>query len=646
MNRTHCWNVLAAALSVGASSVFGQTLPGQFRSQLAETLLKSDVTVEQIRQFIDRRIPALPQPKSAVEWTSTATRLRSRILSDVVFRGWPDEWIQSPMSIETIGAPIPGKGYTLQKLRIGIVPGMVTTAILYRPAAAVPGKAPAVLHLHGHVGAPGKSVEYKQKIAISQARQGFVALNMEWLGYGELMGPGSSHYFGSHLDLAGVNSLGLFYLAMRRGLDYLESLSFVDAKRLGVTGLSGGGWQSIVLAALDERVAAVAPNAGYSSMRSRIERVEDIGDYEQNATDLLLHADYPHLTALLAPRPSLLIYNAEDDCCFKAPLVKKDVYDAVRPIFALFDRPGNFLWHENTEPGDHNYHLDNRRQAYRFFARALDLAGTADETSTEGEIKSYDELTVGLPTGNLSILDLARKIAGLHHAARGRAPQPEDQRQQLREIVRHEPAQIQRAWLLNSTRRKGLATRSHRFDFSNGTSASGVWCESLETAGRPVNAAILLHDSGKKELSVPASNGVNRGEIVLAFDPLFVGDAVTQAPAPFGYANLLIATGARPLGMQAAQLIAAAKWLRKESGVAAVRLESHGMRTQLIARVVAALEPDLFSGVATMGGIASLQDVFDKPVTFLDAPEMFPFDLYRHFDVASLEHLGSTRKSR
>jgi len=64
---------------------------------------------------------------------------------------------------------------------------------------------------------PGKSVEYKQKRCINQARQGMLALNREWLAMGELSHPENSHWFGRTLDLVGANGVGLFYLAIAAG---------------------------------------------------------------------------------------------------------------------------------------------------------------------------------------------------------------------------------------------------------------------------------------------------------------------------------------------------------------------------------------------------------------------------------------------
>ena len=172
--------------------------------------------------------------------------MREHLLKDVVFHGWPQEWVIASPKFEDLGLIDSGKGYRTRKLRYEIVPGFQSVAILYEPETLT-GKVPAMLNVNGHVGAPGKSVEYKQKRCINFAKRGMLALNLEWFSYGELAQEGNEHWFGAHLDLVGVNELGLFVLAMRKGLDFLYEHPNVDRARLGVTGLSGGGWQTIVL---------------------------------------------------------------------------------------------------------------------------------------------------------------------------------------------------------------------------------------------------------------------------------------------------------------------------------------------------------------------------------------------------------------
>ena len=67
-----------------------------------------------------------------------------------------------------------------------------------------------------------------------------------------------------------------------------------------MTGLSGGGWQTIILGALDKRLSLLVPNAGYIGLENRVVQRSEVGDLEQNPTDLVLIADYTHLTAMLA----------------------------------------------------------------------------------------------------------------------------------------------------------------------------------------------------------------------------------------------------------------------------------------------------------------------------------------------------------
>lgn len=314
-----------------AGYVFGQSDPDEIGQVLGEEILAPSVAVHQVKSYILSRVAPPPTVTNAPQWTEEEKRLRQHLLQDVVFHGWPDEWVNTPPRFEDVGVIETGQGYRLRKLRYEIVPGFQSVAILYEPEK-LRGKVPAILNVNGHVGPPGKAVEYKQKRCINFAKHGILALNLEWFFFGELRQDGNQHWYSAHLDLVGANGLGIFLLEMRRGLDYLYNHANVDRSRLGVTGLSGGGWQTIFLSSLDERVKAAVPVAGYSSVSAKVEarKYGDLGDIEQNGTDLFAVLDYTHLTAMMAPRPTLLIYDAEDDCCFRAPLVKPLIFFPIR----------------------------------------------------------------------------------------------------------------------------------------------------------------------------------------------------------------------------------------------------------------------------------------------------------------------------
>src|SRR5437667_11687230 len=327
---------------------FAQNAPGDLETVLGEQILAPSAALLQMKSFILSRVPPPPVATSAAQWTEESQRLRRHLLQDVVFHGWPPEWVTSSPKFEDVGTIETHQGYRLRKLRYEIVPGFQSVAILYEPEK-LPAKAPAILNLNGHVGPQGKAVEYKQKRCINFAKRGILALNLEWFAFGELRQEGNEHWYAAHLDLVGANGLGIFLLEMRRGLDYLYDHPSVDRDGIGVTGLSGGGWQTIFLSSLDTRVKVAVPVAGYSSTATKVEarKYGDLGDIEQNGTDLLETTDYTHLTAMMSPRPALLIYNAEDDCCFRAPLVKPLIYDGIRPFFKLYGKEDVFQWYEN-----------------------------------------------------------------------------------------------------------------------------------------------------------------------------------------------------------------------------------------------------------------------------------------------------------
>ena len=629
------------------ASLHAQSTTRQLTPLLEQETLEPGLLHHLLGEYLLLRSPKLPPlPARAEEWTAQANDIRRKLLRDVVYGGWPQEWVKAPLRFHEVGPPQEHKGYRLRKFLLQVLPGLQIPALLYEPLGDK-RSLPAVLNVNGHARVPGKSVEYKQKRCISLARRGFLALNLEWLGCGELFHPESSHWFGAHLDLVGANAIGLFYLAMRKGLDYLEQHPRSDPQRLAVTGLSGGGWQTIILSSLDERVAAAVPVAGYSALISRVERPQDTGDIEQNATDLLRGQDYSTLTAMRAPKPTLLIYNAEDQCCFRAPLVKPYIYDEVKPFFALFGKEDHLGWHENTDPSTHNYQLDNRIQAYGHLSRHFGLETWDREDPVDREIQSYEDLVVGLPEDNLTILGVARQLADskLREAAPegGRTVEDlEDRRARLRSLVRFQPVEVKHGWALHNTKNRGVESYSYRIHFSDGLVASALWGKGIAT-GEGAPASILLLDEGKAKAAQLASDRINRGEQVLVADLILTGEAQPRRrneSDSHRYAQLLATVGERPLGVRASHLLALARWLKNHHAASEVRVEAQGFRSQTVALLGAALDPTAFSEVRIEKGIKSLRHLLTKPVRYREAPELFCLGLYPEFDLERLVFLA------
>ena len=132
---------------------------------------------------------------------------------------------------------------------------------------------------------------------------------------------------------------------------------------------------------------------------------------------------------------------------------------------------------------------------------------------------------------------------------------------------------------------------------------------------------------------------MERGEQVLVLDILGTGDAAPDQPVHL-FAQMLAATGERPLGMEAAQLAGLAHWAQDKFTPPRMRLEGTGIRSQMISLVTLALEPKLFSLVELEGGMKTLGYLLDKPVEYHEAPDLFCLDLYKDFDLDLLAALA------
>lgn len=421
-----------------------------------------------------------------------------------------------------------------------------------------------------------------------------------------------------------------------------------------MTGQSGGGWQTLILSALDTRVKVVVPVAGFTSLQGRLERVPgEPGDYEQIVPDLLNGQGYQTFAAMLAPRPTLETNNAEDSCCFRAPLVKPYIYDAIKPFFGLYGKDDAFSFHSDTEVLVHNYGHDDRQQTYRFLDKWFNLPDKPDEIPVGQDVNTYSELAAGLPANNLTILGLARQFASkLQHPAipatdAERQAWAQNERATLGNVVNYQPVTVEHPWYMSDADHNTVKSISFRFALSNGLSATGVWIKS-EWAPDGAPMTVIINDGGRegadKEMwdNYPeVGYAVERGDQVLVLSLLFTGDGNPAGRDAAEFAYMMNAVGAPPLGLEAAQLIGITQWAQQLWRPSRVTLESSGYRMQVVSLVAGALEPKLFEKITIHQGMHSLSYILDEAVSAGRVPDMFCRDLYKDFDLNMLAAMAN-----
>lgn len=617
---------------------------GSIPSLLATSLIDSNVPLTEVQAYTESRVPIMPRVNAVAAWEKLARQMREDTLDKVVFRGEAAKWRKQKTRVEWLQTIPGGPGYHIRKLRYEAAPGLWIPALLYEPEN-LSGKAPVMLNVNGHEGI-GKAVAYKQLRCINEVKRGMIALNPEWLGMGQLRSTNYQHYRMNQLDLCGTSGLAPFYLAMSRALDILLAHKNADPSRVAVSGLSGGGWQTIFISSLDTRVTLANPVAGYSSFRTRARFLSDLGDSEQTPSDLATVADYAHLTAMMAPRPTLLTYNARDNCCFASPHALPPLVEAAAPIFKLYGRENALRTHINFDPGDHNFGQDNREAFYRILADAF--ANDADgfspiEIPSESEVKSPEELTVALPENNATFNSIARELsrdlpedAKLPTTARAAEKWQERKRAQLRQVVRakHSSAAAHPVAISNST-----AFWRLRIDDHWTVPAVEIRPEKI------IGTTILVSDSGRKSVAAEAEALAQAGQRVLALDPFYLGESKIRSH-DFLFALLIAAVGDRPIGIQAGQLAATARWAQSQFKESPITLHALGPRSSTFALIAAALETNAIAAVHLNGAMGSLKEIIETNDSVNRRPELFCFGLLEAFDIKQIAALAAPRPVR
>lgn len=579
----------------------------------------------QILDCLQMRLPPLVPPPSRAVWLRRAAGVRRRVL-ELFFRGHAAGVLdESPQVVW--GGTLEHDEYRIRKLRYEGYPGLWVPALLYEPRK-LHGKAPVVLNPNGHH-AGGKAMDYKQARCINLAKRGMLALNPEFIGMGQLRADVDHNRIG-HLDLCGVAGIGVFYLLIKRGLDVLLDQPQADAGRVAMTGLSGGGWQTALLAALDERITAIAPVAGHSPMWQRRGCIEDIGDLEQCPSDLGTVADYDLLTALFAPRPTLLIYNRNDDCCFQTRRTRQSIFKPVKPYFALLGAADQVGLYDNVDPGTHNYEADNRAQLYGFLNRCFGLETPAEDLPWRDELHTEAELNTGLPAANATLLSLAQQaLVEIRKRREGKRKKPS--RTRLRQVLCVATWDEVAVESRKATVHKGRTVRQHIVQL--GGQVGGQWSVPVtEISPDGVQEVeLFIGDSGRR---YAVADGTRR---VLAADIFGSG----ESHCSWQYHMLLAASGARSLGVQVGQVLALVEWARQYYKVERVHLRLAGTVLSVAGLAAAALAPGQIASIRTAALMDSLDRLIDWPLKYAEAAPLFCFGLLAEFDLPELIALSA-----
>ncbi|MBO5760662.1 MAG: acetylxylan esterase [Lentisphaeria bacterium] len=216
-----------------------------------------------------------------------------------------------PLDVQKFGK-IKKDGYTITKLIYQSRPGIYVTALLYMPDGK--GPFPAVLQMHGH-NPEGKFGTNPQNMSIALAKEGYICLTVDAFGTYERAHKcyekqGHGGFLGAGLFTIGESLMGAQIVDNMRGVDLLMSMPEVIKDKIGATGASGGGNQTMWLSAMDERITAAMPIVSVGSFASYVYGLNCICEL---LPDGLTITEESGILALIAPR-ALRIGNAQYDC--------------------------------------------------------------------------------------------------------------------------------------------------------------------------------------------------------------------------------------------------------------------------------------------------------------------------------------------
>lgn len=406
--------LLRLTASLVIAQLFAATAVTAAPRVLPEGKLPEDRRLEPLKD-LDGYFPFKP-PASREAWAQRAERVRRQIL---ISQGlWPMP-TRTPLN-PVIHGKVDRGDYTVEKVYFESAPGFFVTGNLYRPKN-VQGKAPAVLFAHGHWTdarlQESTEAELRKEIAegeerfeqggrsrfqsmcVQLARMGCVVWQWDMLGNSDsqqlsmalvhgfakqrpemnttenwgLFSPQAEAHLQSAMGLQTWNSI--------RSLDFVLTLPEVDPDRVAMTGASGGGTQTMLLAGIDSRLALSFPAVMVSTAMQG-------GCTCENASLLRVDTGNVEFAALFAPKPQGM--TCANDWT-KEMAVKG--FPELKQLYALLGAPDNVML-KRGEHFPHNYNAVSRSAFYGWLNKHFKLGQKEPVIEKDYEPLPREQLTV------------------------------------------------------------------------------------------------------------------------------------------------------------------------------------------------------------------------------------------------------------
>lgn len=393
-------------------------------------------------ELLEARHQRLASFESEAQWRVYRQEIREKL--DQAIGPMPE---RTDLNARTVG-DLHRDDFRIEKVIYESRPGYHVTAALYLPEGR-PGPHPAVIYASGHTSDGFRSGTY-QTVAMNLVRRGFAVLAFDPVGQGErhqyldesgeatrLGGPTREHsYAGAQMLLSGDSMVRSMIWDGIRSVDYLLSRDDIDPDRIGMTGRSGGGTQTALVAAMDDRIRAAAPE-NYITTLSWLFRSLGPQDAEQNIPGgVALGLDHGDLLLARAPKPTLLIATTRD---FFSIQGARETSAEVRRAWEAMGSPDHYD-HIEDDHG-HGSTPANRERMVRFFQTHLDNPGPSGDLDVEpfpaDELRWTETGQVRSSLEGVSIFDLqlqeTRTAMQALAASRARPGHPDRVRQAARE---------------------------------------------------------------------------------------------------------------------------------------------------------------------------------------------------------------------